>query len=149
VPISTTGLTALVGGEDWHYVGEAGEADWYDPGSGDAWANNQANFQLAYRLRESGIVDIQGIVAASADPPSAVTIFTLPVGYRPSANSYFTASGLTTGAKFVSLEVVVDTNGLVGVVDGNVDPFPAPGNTDALDRVTIAAQVFLNPADAP
>ena len=41
--------------EDWHYVGEAGE-----PAFGTNWANAASDRNLAFRIREMGVVDIQG-----------------------------------------------------------------------------------------
>jgi hypothetical protein len=131
-------------GEDWHYVGDTGE-----PAFNAAWTNNQSDYNLAFRLRETGVVDVQGIIAAVADPPGSATIFTLPTGYRPSGNTSYMAGGVTTGTKYVSVEISVGTNGLVSVQDGAADPFPVPGNSDALAGVTLSLQVFLLPAVAP
>lgn len=65
-------------GEDWHYVGEAGE-----PAFENSWANlGGGGTKMAFRIREAGVVDLAGIIDASA--ASGTVIFTLPVGYRPS-----------------------------------------------------------------
>lgn len=64
-------------GEGWHYVGEAGE-----PAFENSWANVSGGVALAFRIRESGVVDIHG--GADSGTPGS-TIFTLPTGYRPSS----------------------------------------------------------------
>lgn len=136
-------------GEDWHYVGDTGEPAWTQVAAVDSWENNQGNYNLGFRKRESGIVDIQGIIRAVADPPSGAYVFTLPEGYRPSATAINVAAGLTTASKGVVVEVIVQDDGKVGIACGEDDPFPAPGNTDALMRVTMNLQVFLDPTNAP
>lgn len=136
-------------GEDWHYVGAAGEPAWTQVAGVDSWTNNQGNYNLGFRKREAGIVDIQGIIRAVADPPSGAYVFTLPVGYRPSAAAINVAAGLTTASKGVVVEVIVRDDGKVAIFEAATDPYPAPGNADALMRVTLNLQVFLNPADAP
>src|SRR5690606_28676234 len=75
--MSTAGFAGLVAGEDWHYVGEAGE-----PAFLNSWDNfADLNYHLAFRIRESGIVDVQGAVTGGANQDP---IFQLPEGYRPS-----------------------------------------------------------------
>ena len=133
--------------EDWHYVGDTGEPDWYDPGSGEAWENAGVDRNLAFRVRESGIVDIHGYIAATSDPPSAAEIFLLPVGYRPSANTYYASAGLTTASKYVPMVLVIGSSGYVSVLDAATDPFP--GASDAVQSIVIGIQMFLTPASAP
>ena len=70
-------------GEDWHYVGEAGE-----PAFENGWENVPGDTNLAFRIRETGVVDLHGAVQ-SGTPGS--TIFTLPEGYRPTADTGVTA----------------------------------------------------------
>lgn len=134
--------------EDWHYVGDTAEPDWYDPGSGDAWQNNGTDKNLAFRVRETGIVDIHGFIRAVATPSTDNNVFALPVGYRPSANTYYPATGLTSADKYVAVMVSVSaSDGLVAVLDAYVSPFPGAAN--ALKYVSIAIQMFLTPASAP
>lgn len=136
--------------EDWIYVGDTGEPDWYDPGSGDAWENaSSAEFGLAFRLREAGIVDIEGNILATSDPPSNASVFQLPVRYRPSSLFIGTSTGATTGGDLVPIKVAVYESGFVGVLQANIDPYPVPGGTDALASVALALQVFLTPSSAP
>ncbi len=135
--------------EDWHYVGDTGEPDWYDPGSGDAWQNNSApDKNLAFRVRETGIVDIHGFIRAVATPTTDNRIFDLPVAYRPSADTYYPATGLTTASKYVAVMVSISaSSGAVSVLDAYISPFPGAAN--ALETVSIAIQMFLTPASAP
>ena len=136
--------------EDWAYVGSGGSApDWYDPGSGDSWENAGVTFNLGFRIRETGILDIAGMVQATADPPTSSYVFQLPTGYRPSSLSRGATTGRTTSALEVALEIYVYDNGLVEINKGSIDPYPAPGCVDALEYAVLALQVFLNPVDAP
>lgn len=107
VPISTTGLTALVSGEDWHYVGEAGE-----PAFQNSWANLGSSNKLAFRIREAGVVDVQGIITPGT---LGATIFTLPDGYRPtsSSSSFFPITGVTAAPAYIAGRLVVAPSGAV------------------------------------
>ena len=81
VPISTTGLTALVAGEDWHYVGESSE-----PAFNTGWSNLGSPYPaLAFRYREPGIVDLVGAIQTNG---TGTEVFTLPEGYRPGGSRY-------------------------------------------------------------
>lgn len=107
-------------GEDWHYVGEAGE-----PAFENSWANSGGGLiSLAFRIREAGIVDIYGVVEGGTD----LTVFTLPTGYRPSSTSgsmpIVTGSG---GVLFMSVQA-----------DGAVRAPTGSG------KVGFAHQIFLN-----
>ncbi len=136
--------------EDWHYVGDTGEPDWYDPGGGDAWENANATvYNLGFRIRETGILDIQGSIVATSDPPDSSFVFTLPAGYRPASRFEDSATGTTTGSHKVPILIAVYSTGLVEIATADVDPYPVPGGTDALANVSIALQVFLTPTSAP
>ena len=137
--------------EDWHYVGEAGE-----PAFGTGWENNQSDYNLAFRVREAGIVDIQGFIRVTSPPASTVDVFTLPVGYRPSSvfldsvGGYTAPNPPTIGQKHVLVTVAVGTDGAVSIYDATDAAYPVFGNTtQPLREVVLTLQVFLNPADAP
>lgn len=136
-------------GEDWHYVGESGEPAWADLGSGAAWENSGASFNLAFRVREAGVVDIQGTVAALADPPIHGVLFYLPTGYRPTVTTYAPIWAETTDVDGVPAVLLIQADGQVAIQSGADDPYPTPGNTAALRGAIIACQLFLDPADAP
>jgi len=123
VPISTTGLTALVAGEDWHYVGEAGE-----PAFQNSWANDSTFPKMAFRLREAGIVDIQGVPIGGS---SGTTIFTLPSGYRPTSPVYYQAYGGTAAGGAL---IQVGSDGTV-----------AATYSGSTTRIFINLQAFLDP----
>ena len=153
VPISTTGLTALVAGEDWHYVGEAGE-----PSFENGWTNVVGGRNLAFRIREAGVVDIQGLITNSNSPtaPAANGIFTLPVGYRPSATSFQGAAIVSTDVAAdgpIAAHVSVTTAGLVYVGGLSDDPFLSSTNagafTGAAKYVTMHGFLFLEPSSTP
>ena len=71
--------------EDWHYVGGTDE-----PAFENSWSNLGTYSAMAFRLRETGIVDLVGAVQHSGD--SNTTIFTIPVGYRPSDVTFITGT---------------------------------------------------------
>lgn len=154
--VTTTGLTSLIEGEDWHYVGDATTG--LGTAFGTDWGNNGATSQLAFRRREAGVVDVQGLISNTAQPtaPSG-KFFVLPVGYRPSASTYqLQATYITDGASdpIITAPVTVEA-------DGDVYPFfdgglfdPAFSNltsayTGVLANVYISGQFFLTPASAP
>lgn len=124
-------------GEDWHYVGETGE-----PAFQNSWGNLTADyFNFAFRIRESGVVDIQGNVTGGAN---GTAICTLPSGYKPS-----TVAAYVTG--------VVGSNGgspalyrpafLTVTAGGEVLAYWS--SADTVTEVFVAGQFFLTPAQAP
>jgi hypothetical protein len=122
------GYAALIGGEDWHYVGEAGE-----PAFENSWGSGQQ--AVAFRIRESGIVDIEGV--ASGGTPGTV-IFTLPAGYRPSGEVRLSITGEISTTMSAGL-LVVSTNGEVWGLRTPADQ----------DRLYLHHQLFLVPATTP
>lgn len=145
--ITTAGLTTLLAGEDWHYVGDTDEPAWKQVGGVDAWGNGNPNFNLAFRIREAGIVDIQGIIAAAADPPADTLVFFPPEGYRPSSNVLHAAIGATTGGAYINGVMQIRTDGGVEVISATIDPYP--GAADAIAVVVLNMQIFLVPASSP
>ena len=61
---------------DWHYVGEAGE-----PAFQNSWVNYNGWGDCAFRKMADGMVLLKGLIKSGN---TGATIFTLPVGYRPS-----------------------------------------------------------------
>lgn len=121
-------------GEDWHYVGEAGE-----PAFENSWANVSTAPKLAFRLREAGVVDIQGTI----EDGTSTTVFTLPEGYRPSAVTAASISAFVTGAGRVSCLVSIQTS---GAVDLFVDTTGAGSTYPDLANFG-SSQFFLAPPD--
>lgn len=125
--MSVAGFAALAAGEDWHYVGEAGE-----PAFENDWANASGLTAAACRIRESGIVDVHFAVSGGTSP----AIFTLPEGYRPSSDA------IAGTALDITLSPVSESAIGLGVRDDGtvvLDLMPSG------DAVTFAGQVFLNP----
>lgn len=141
VPITTTGLTALVAGEDWHYVGDATTG--LGTTFGTHWTNVATSQRLAFRIRESGIIDIQGQIRNTSDPTEV--IFTLPVGYRPVTGSAIPIAGASVFGGTGTLQaclLIVEADGTVylsRVVSSVNSPPAAP---------YIYAQVFIDPPTA-
>ena len=137
--------------EDWHYVGEAGE-----PAFGTSWSNAAADNNLAFRIREAGVVDIQGYVENTAAPtaPTSGSLFTLPAGYRPSAKTFQGMATVSTDDGMDGLiisPVVVATSGAVFLPSVNTDPvfdIYIGKYSGVAQYVKIHGFFFLNPADA-
>lgn len=124
--------------EDWHYVGSGGSA----PAFNSTWANVSFAPKLAFRKRETGVLDIQGTVSGG----TSTTVFTLPAGYRPSNNAGANVSGYMIGHGRVSVLVAVLTTGVVAVEadpDDSGDTYPGVVHFGAM-------QFYLNsPTTAP
>ena len=127
--MSAAGYAGLAAGEDWHYVGAAGE-----PAFENGWSN-EGSADLAFRYREPGIVDISGVVKNTA--ASFDVIFTLPEGYRPTSGAFPTASG-QTAALTNCVAVVVSVGS-----DGGVAATRGLGGTGAVQFVYFATQVQI------
>jgi len=103
--MSMAGYAALAAGEDWHYVGAAGE-----PAFASGYANaGGGTSKTAFRIREGGAVDLY--IGATAGP--GATVFTLPEGYRPSSDTLASGSGYSFGGSSDSIAVAVLTDGSV------------------------------------
>lgn len=124
-------------GEDWHYVGDTGE-----PAFENSWVNNSAiSANLAFRIRESDILDIQGAVKNGTDN----TVFTLPAGYRPSGNVSIPCTIYDSGGTHQAGLLTIDTGGVVKVYREVASVVQTPAGTIAV----IYAQVFLVPPTVP
>ena len=116
--------------EDWHYVGDTDE-----PAFEHSWANSGSTKNLAFRTRETGVVDIEGDVYGSGTS----TVFTLPASYRPSAKAFYAVTGVYS-TELVAALLNIDTTGEV---------FFGFRSTNPPTRFYVSAQFFLNPSDAP
>lgn len=102
---TTAGYAALAAGEDWRYVGETDQ-----PAFENSWANQGGSRPaLAFRIREAGVVDIQGSITGGSN---FTVVFTLPEGYRPSDVSYMNAIA-DTGPSWVPVMVRITSGGSV------------------------------------
>lgn len=132
---TTAGLAALNAGESWHYVGAAGE-----PAFENDWDNWITTWDLAFRIGETGVVDIEGSAYNIVDTTDV--IFTLPEGYRPSNTVRIPQVGTSSALGTPTTQactLVVLANGQV-----KLDRW-AGGVQDPPETVDIYAQVFLNP----
>ena len=126
--MTTTGYAALAAGESWHYVGETDQ-----PAFEGAWGNSSGSPAMAFRIRESGVVDLAGSITGA----TTASIFYLPEGYRPNVKTpgvvvYDTVNG--------AVSMQVDTDGLVKFNGGSLS-----GSV-----VNIQTQFFLDmPVNAP
>jgi hypothetical protein len=77
----------------------------------NSWVNYPGNMPAGYYKDSFGIVHIQGMVKSGA---IGSTIFTLPVGYRPSAG--FNVATASNGAYG---EIAIDANGVVTATVGS------------------------------
>lgn len=128
--MSTAGFAGLVAGEDWHYVGEAGE-----PAFENSWANRGAGYtKAAFRRREAGVIDLAGHLATGGS--GALTIFTLPEDYRPTAATFVQCIWSSGGDFDKSAWIDVATNGEV-----------RPIGAGTANWVIVLGQFFLNPPD--
>ena len=101
----------MVTPEEWHYVGEAGE-----PAFLNSWANTTGSDYpaMAFRIREAGVVDIQGVVTA---PGTFASIFVLPSDYRPTTLATIPVA-YRSGGIFYGSVVTVETSGAIRVAAG-------------------------------
>lgn len=120
--------------EDWHYVGETGE-----PAFNSTWDNVSVDkYNLAFRIRETGVVDVQGLVLDGGAGPGLV--FTLPAGYRPSNRTYSTLQVHAAAPYYAPGWVVIDPDGTVTFDwDSAITPI----------SMMISGQFFLVPPSAP
>lgn len=129
--ITAAGLTSLLTGEDWHYVGATDE-----PAFNSTWANISTLPKLAFRRREAGVVDVQGTVTPGASAVSGTAIFTLPEGYRPSVVSYVPIVATNLTPAYQGTFVIVSAAGVV-----------TPYYTLTTPQILIYAQIFLTTPD--
>lgn len=127
--LTTPGLTGLLRGEDWHYVGETDE-----PAFGTDWGNVGSPWPaMAYRLRQVGVVDLVGTVEALA--LTSAVIFTLPAEYRPNEQAFMPMIQQRSGVKTGQL-LVVNTAG---------DVLPSDSGASG-DVVYVSGSFFLDSA---
>jgi hypothetical protein len=83
------------------------------------WSDFGAGYRpVKYRINENGDVEFDGAATNGASVTSPSTIFTLPSGYRPSANVAIslTLAATTAAARFLNVAPtgVVDVRGWAG-----------------------------------
>ena len=94
--------------EPWHVVGAAGE-----PAFATGWTNYGGAYgSLAFRKTPDGRVELRGL--ARWNTGAAPTVFTLPVGYRPSIDLVLNGA-IATGTNPSQINVYVYATGVVWV----------------------------------
>lgn len=103
--MSTAGFAGLVAGEDWHYVGEAGE-----PAFENSWANTSgAGYpKVAFRIREAGVVDLIGVATGGT---AGAPIFRLPAGYIPDGAVPAPTVGENLSGDLIPALVIIQADG--------------------------------------
>lgn len=133
VPVTTTGLTALLTGEDWHYVGDTGE-----PAFSDGWSNVGSPWpSMAFRMRGGGVVDLVAVITTSA---TFEVVFTIPAAYRP------------LGSRRVPIPYTRSRSGTLSARMGDIElsgVLTATGANTVGDIVYINTSYFIGNADAP
>ena len=119
--------------EDWIYAGSGGSAPAFTQTTGvDNWSNVGSPWPaMAFRLRETGIVDLAGTLERTG---AGGTIFTLPAKYRPTEQAHFPVVHQVASVKSALL-LTVSTTGQVRV-----------GDAASGDIVYINGSIFLNTA---
>ena len=119
--------------EDWIVVGSGGSAPAFNTG----WSNASATYypKMAFRMRETGIVDLVGCVTTDGSWPH---IFTLPAGYRP-----LHATGIMP---FVRQRSGIKSGQLLTVNDTG-DVYPSDATTSG-DINYISGGFFIDSANA-
>jgi hypothetical protein len=73
------GLHATI--DTWHYVGASGE-----PAFQNGWVNSGGSEEpLRFKLKQDGSLLVSGVIKSG----TAITVFTLPVGYRPATKNIY------------------------------------------------------------
>jgi hypothetical protein len=115
----SVGAPELAASEGWHAVGASGE-----PGFAHSWVNaglGGAPTDAAFMKDNSGLVHLRGQIKGGTVTPDPIlgSAFTLPAGYRPASDRYW--SVLTTNGSNVITPgwLNVDSSGRVLVGVGN------------------------------
>ena len=122
-------------GEDWHYVGEAGE-----PAFGGDWENVGSTWPaLAFRLREAGVVDVVGVIAYVDTGGSEV--FVAPDGYRPASGRM---AFVQCYVKYTGSPQLHEA-GVLSINDTGYVQISGPGLTSGSSVVYVSGSYFLTP----
>lgn len=98
---------------------------WTTPSLSASWVAFGSGFEpLKYRKDPFGRVEFEGTVKSGTTTDNT-TLFTLPVGYRPSATKVFMVNtqSITSGATSVVAEVAVQSSGAVQIVNVGSNTF--------------------------
>lgn len=93
--------------DSWHTVGAAGE-----PAFGAKWQSFGDPYVPQFKKLPDGTVRIRGMVSPVAGGGAFTTVFTLPVGYRPSS-PVIRPSMASSGAAEILIDLRIGTDGAV------------------------------------
>jgi len=94
------------GADSWHYVGGAGE-----PAFANSWQNNGGGYSTVAFKKVGDVVFFRGL-AYRPSGASTATVFTLPVGYRPSQQCWLHMAGYNS-ATYISGRLDIASTGTV------------------------------------
>jgi hypothetical protein len=117
IAAGVVGSTELAANEAWHIIGSVGE-----PAFESGWQNADLGgtpTSARFRRDVAGTVHLAGQISSGTISCGAAAVFTLPVGYRPTSERYFSVAS-TDGANVAEPAMVdVQPNGVVSVCAGN------------------------------
>jgi Pectate lyase superfamily protein len=95
----SSGLTSVLGGDSWNYVGAAGQ-----PAFATGWSNFGGGFAaLGFRVVAGppNTLHLIGVVTAAGG--SGVNIFTLPAGFRPASSQQIPVAQLSPATNWLNV----------------------------------------------
>lgn len=100
------------------------------------WGNLAGVQPATFRKDDGGRVSLSGVITTTLDPPEfPITLFALPVGFRPPVQQYFGAPVYTAAGTASHGIVIIATNGQVAVLNGPT----AVADSVMLDSVSFIA----------
>lgn len=93
------------------------EPFWTAPTLVNAWVNFGAPYTNAGYVQITGQVHLRGVIK-SGTIAAGTTLFTLPVGNRPSGSLTFPADSITSGGVIVAARILIETSGAVKIQGG-------------------------------
>ena len=149
-----TGPSANVSNETWHTVGSAGEPAFVSP----FVAYGGTNQAPAFQKDPSGIVRLRGLVAATTSNSPGATIFTLPVGYRPTAGRVFSTRAYVastdstaridiTNAGAVNVPTVITASGFISLEGISFDTDQTSWPAGAVQPIPLVSALPGSPVD--
>jgi len=101
------------------HLAEVEDPDWLVPTLVNSWVNFDSTLTARYRKNALGQVQLGGAVRSGT---ASSTIFTLPLGFRPSIISGFAAPMANSGGTGFVGQIDVNANGTVSYVNTGATP---------------------------
>jgi hypothetical protein len=116
--------------EGWHVVGDPGEPQYLNN-----WGSQDSIRSLAaFRKMPDGTVRLRGVAKSNANQSGQTLMFTLPAGYRPGREEWFTCYGVVGGTPGYTK---VEINAAGGI---NVAGTATNGQNVSLDGISFMAE---------